>query len=375
MTYLHPIKIFNNGDEYFECLIEDIRRAQKSITIETYIFTLDKLTRQILEELGLARGRGVDVKLIVDGFGSYFEIPEILEICNQKNIEMRIFHPLPRPLIWFLSSPLVKSNTLLRRMNRRNHRKISIFDEKRAYLGSLNFSGAHIGPHAWRDTGVSVEGEGVKALIVAFHITYLRTFQRGVLKMLTRHKWLGTYDPTDSQVRLNTTIKMRHRIYKGLLRRMQYSQKRIYITSAYFLPKRKILGALISAARRGVDVRILIPGKSDVPIVKWAALHILKMLSQRGVRIFEYQKSILHAKTMMIDNEGFIGSFNLNHRSLLHDLEVEVVLKDPESLTTLETQWNEDLANSVEVGAKHFTPTSVILRMIHRLAFKLRYML
>ncbi|MNS70746.1 cardiolipin synthetase [compost metagenome] len=78
---------------------------------------------------------------------------------------------------------------------------------------------------------------------------------------------------------------------------------------------------------------------------------------------------------MMIDNEGFIGSFNLNHRSLLHDLEVEVILKDKTSLETLQKQWDEDLENSIEVGAKHFTPTSIIIRMIHRLAFKLRYML
>jgi cardiolipin synthase len=368
------VTIFNNGDQYFQSLIEDIRIAKKSITIETYIFSLDELTRNILEELGKARSRGVDVKIIVDGFGSYFEIPTIQQICDRKNIELRVFHPLARPMMWLLGSPFF-SNPFWRRMNRRTHRKITIFDEQKAYLGSLNFSGHHVGKYAWRDTGLSVKGPAVATLIVAFHVTYLRTFQRGIVRLLSRYKWLNAVDPVESPLRLNTTIRMRQKIYKDLLRRLRYSQKRIYITTAYFLPKRSILGALIQAARRGVDVRILIPGKSDVPFVKWAAFHILKVLTQKGVRIFEYQKSILHAKTMIIDDEGFIGSFNLNHRSLLHDLEVEVLLKDPESLKIMQAQWLEDIENAREVGTKEYTPSSILIRMIHKLAFKLRYML
>lgn len=374
------VHIFHSGDEYFNSLLLDISKAEKSVTIESYIFAVDKLTLSILEELTKALHRGCAVKIVVDGFGSYYYIPQLNRMCSERGIEFRVFHPFPYPFLWFqnfFTKHALKTHFLIKKVNRRTHRKIAIIDEKRAYLGSLNFIQHHsetlMGNHAWRDTGVCVEGPPVKRLVLAFQISYLRTYLKGLINWVGR--WRIKSEPFEDVLRLNTTQRTRRRLYKDLLYRFNHSRTRIYITTAYFLPKRSLLRALLKAARRGVDVQILIPGKSDVPMVKWAAFYIVRLLLQRRVTIREYQKSILHAKTMIIDDEAFIGSFNLNHRSMLHDLEVEVVLRDKESLNNMLQQWQLDVSNSKIVSEKDFAAPSLLARILYKIAFRLRYLL
>jgi cardiolipin synthase len=132
---------------------------------------------------------------------------------------------------------------------------------------------------------------------------------------------------------------------------------------------------LIKAADRGVDVKILTPGKSDVPFVKWAAFNLTFFLLQKKIPIFEYQPSILHAKNMIIDDEAFVGSYNLNYRSLIHDLEVQVILNDASSLQNMLAQWQIDLGNSKPATEKDFNQTTWIGRLMHKIAFRLRYLL
>ncbi|KHD88218.1 MAG: cardiolipin synthetase [Bdellovibrio sp. ArHS] len=333
-----------------------------------------------MEELGRARQRGCNVKVVVDGFGSYYYILQLDRLFSQQGIEFRVFHPFPYPLLWarsLFSKYSLNRSFLMKHMNRRNHRKIAIIDEKRAYLGSFNFIQDHcasiVGPRAWRDTGVWVEGEAITRLVLAFQISYLRTYIKGMLNWVGR--WRVREEPFEKILRLNTTQRTRRRLYRDLLHRIASANQRLYITTAYFLPKRSLLRALLKAARRGVDVKILIPGKSDVPVVKWAAFYIVKFLLQKRIPIYEYQATILHAKTMILDDEAFIGSFNLNHRSLLHDLEVEVVLNDATSLRNMTQQWEIDLANAKLVSEKDLSERSWLVRIVYNIAFRLRYML
>ena len=374
------VRLFYTGDEFFQSLIADIRNATRSVTIECYIFSYDPLTAEILKELKLARERGCTIKIVVDGFGSYYSIPQLDQVCEEYGIELRVFHPFPYPLQ--IARNLFKKKAtnrpfFMKRMNRRNHRKIAIIDEKRAYLGSFNFAQEHcakyVGSQAWRDTGVYVEGSPVRWMVLSFQLTYLRTFMKGLLNWVDR--WKMRTDLAHGPLRLNTTQKMRRELYQDLLRRISRSQSRIYVTTAYFLPKRSLLRALLKAARRGVDVQILTPGKSDVPAVKWAAFYIVRFLLRKRVQILEYQKSILHAKTMIIDNDTLVGSFNLNHRSILHDLEVEVVLNDPASLASMLKQWHTDLHHSRPISEKDLSAPSWIARIVYSIAFRLRYML
>jgi cardiolipin synthase len=129
------------------------------------------------------------------------------------------------------------------------------------------------------------------------------------------------------------------------------------------------------AKERGADVRLLIPGKSDVPFSKWASFFLVRFLIQKGIPVFEYQKSILHAKTMIIDDEVYVGSFNLNYRSLFHDLEVIAHFKDQGTLDNMLTQWNEDCGNSQNIAENSLGSSSWFFRVLYKIAFRLRYML
>lgn len=373
------VQIFHSGDDYFSSLLNDLRHAQKSITIEGYIFAVDRLTQEILKELEQARSRGCTVKLIVDGFGSYNYIPELTKRCNNSGFEMRVFHPMPYFRTLAKKWPRFEDfriTNFLSRMNRRNHRKIVIIDETAAYLGSLNFIEVHcakyVGSKAWRDTGVRVEGPAVKQLVIATQITYLRTVYRGILTWVGR--WRVPHSSFSTALQLNTTQKMRRTLYRDLLRLLANAETRIYITTAYFLPKRSLLKALLKAADRGVDVKLVLPGKSDVLLVKWAAFSLVRFLIHSRMPIFEYQKTILHAKTMIVDNNVYIGSFNLNHRSLLHDLEVIARFQDQDSLQNMLGQWERDLKNSRSISEADFN-SSWISRWFYKIAFRLRYML
>ncbi len=373
-------RIFHSGDEFFSSLHEDIKMARESITIESYIFSYDKLTIPLLKSLVIARNRGCRIRLIVDGFGSYQSIPALDRYCSENGLDFRVFHPLPSPLLWLrrlFSRHGLQRSVVFQNLNRRTHRKICILDEKRAYLGSFNFTQEHcqsiVGAAAWRDTGVWVEGNAVKRLVLAFQVTYLRTSIQGISDWIGR--WKPSKDKYDKILRLNTTKKMRHHLYRDLVHRVANARNRVYITTAYFLPKRSLLIALLKAKSRGADVKLLIPGPSDVPMVKWAANPILRFLAMKSLPIYEYQKSILHSKTMILDDEAFIGSFNLNHRSLLHDLEVEVVLNDPSSIENMLLHWEIDLKHSRLLAEDDVKHPSWLFRIFYALAFRLRYLL
>jgi len=145
------------------------------------------------------------------------------------------------------------------------------------------------------------------------------------------------------------------------------------ITNAYFIPRRSVLRALKKAAQRGVEVALVLPALTDVPIVQWASRSLYYRLLKAKVRIFEYQPSVLHAKTVIIDNWATVGSHNLNHRSMIHDYEVEAVLTDNQSLNELVNQWQIDVKSSQEITLESLGKFPWWTRWISRLAYWFRY--
>jgi len=376
------IQLFHNGDEFFTELIASIRRAQKSITVEFYIFEIDAMTEILLVELQLAALRGCEVQLLVDGVGSFLWLEDLAQRCQQEGIFFRVYHPLPGFLQWIARVPealFSRTPNLFRRANRRNHRKTVVIDRKRAFLGSMNMTQVHfakmVGAKAWRDTGVYVEGAAVESLVAAFELAWTFAKKRALLSVHSTfiRVRIQTILQWHDLLRLNANDKIRRYLYRDLCRRINHAKSRVYIATAYFLPKRAIVKALAGAARRGVDVRLLIPGPTDVPWVKWVAHHLPYKLQQQGVQIFEYQPSVLHAKYMVIDDWSTVGSFNLNHRSLLHDLEVEAVLTDTGSLNNLVAQFQKDLTHSKPLDMARYERRHFWERWFTGTLFKLRY--
>jgi len=345
--------IFTDGGDYFDSLIHDIRQAKESIFLETYIFQRDKLGKQVIEELASAAQRGIKVRVMVDGAGTPWWSTQFARILEKSGATTKVFHPFPWQL-WNWSRSVVRVSILtnwiylLFKINSRDHRKICLIDQQIAYIGSMNISKCHLstdrGGDNWRDTGLRVSGIDLTDLYRAFEVAWDHLPITERLRETFRHV---RRNPT---IRSNHTRHRRRILYKNLLRKMSTCRTHIWITNAYFVPDNFLLKGLQSAARAGLDVRILLPKKSDIPMMPWASTAFYFNLLKSGVRIFEYMPGILHAKTLLLDDWALIGSSNLNHRSLLHDLEVDILLSDPKSIQSLKDQFLLDLNHARELS-------------------------
>lgn len=375
-------RFYHDGDAYFAELMRMFREAKTEIRLETYIFEMDPLTKMLLEELRIARERGCRVRLLVDGFGSYYWLQTLADYCRSTGIELRVWEPLPRS---FLTLQILIRNVgfrifrQLRNFNRRNHRKLALIDEKKVFIGSMNWTQVHseklFGLNSRRDSAVLLEGPGVLDVSRAMEKAWRHSRKYSYRKFLPGGLKDPLYDPRTSKVRLNQSLKDRRFLTRDLLRRLKTAREHILIETAYFLPTRGLLVALRKAAKRGVKVEILIQGRSDAPIVKWAASGISRVLIKAGVHVFEYQPRILHAKFLIIDQWAALGSMNLNHRSLFHDLEVEAVFDEPETVSELTRQWMIDRGHSKILSLQSFRTPWGWRRFLQSVAFRLRYLL
>lgn len=343
-----------------------------------YMFNFDELGKKILQSLKEARERGVKVYLLVDGIGTIGFLGDIDAYCKANNINFKVYHPLPIRLNFlrrFSLKDLTWKNIrrfflMFRKLNNRDHRKVFLIDRKVAFVGSQNINKVHSEElsrnKAWRDTGVEVWGAPIETLVNTSQFAW----ERAKPNKLTE-AWSFHYNV------LRLSARRKHRLVRlrKLIQSFNEAQTRIWITTAYFLPNRKTVHALARAALRGIDVCICLPAISDMPFMKWTAWLLYDRLLKAGVKIYEYQDRILHAKSMIVDQWGTVGSYNFNHRSLIHDLEVEVVIDQPEWLEKLEKQWRADIAQSKLITLEDKGHSNIFLRFIANIFYWFRYWL
>lgn len=352
-----------DGDEYFKCLFEEWSRAERTIDFETYIFDDDNIGLEVARQLQLAIHRGVRVRLLVDGIGAggWWQTRG-LEL-ERMGCEVRVYHPLMLTQLWrrlMIDLRLIvperkpKRSLVLRRLNRRNHRKVSVIDGRVAFVGSVNVSDTHLRAHkgeaAWRDTSVRLEGLGVAELLVAFDHAWKRSQAVGQTRPFKiRFSFRRRSGDQTSAVNLNYTVRLRRISRVKFQNLIASSKQRIWVSNAYLAPPSNISRMLIKAARRGVDVRVLVPSRSDVWFMPFIARAYYRPLLKAGVRIFEYQPRFLHAKSLLVDQQALIGTSNLNRRSFLHDLEVDVRIDNPASIQLLTDKYLQDIQTSIEI--------------------------
>lgn len=327
-------ELFFEGAAYFEQLFLAIDQARRSVDLETYIIESDAIGKQLLVHLQMAAARGIRVRLLVDGVGSLNWIQSNL-VEALSHFSVRVFHPLPWPFARIRSVQRERRFSFLELAalaNHRNHRKVSIIDGDLAFVGSCNLSGVHL---SWRDTTVAVSGLEVLNLLKAFERAWHGGRSRSQVFDL-------------SIVRLNESPDLRQRLRSDLLARMR-DGRRLWVTNPYFVPLSSFILAMCSCSKQGGDVRLLFPAKSDVPFVRWVGLLYYETLLKAGVRIFEYSPHILHAKTMIIDDWATVGSSNMNQRSFIYDLEVDIEITKKPNREALARQFLVDLEHSVEV--------------------------
>ena len=348
------VELFYSGDEYFKALENRIEGAVSHIYLESYIFAFDRLGVRVVDALGRAAQRGVDVRLIIDGVGSYTWIGKLVEEAKARGIALKVFKRLPWQRIYCwrrFSNLLWNFKQGLTQLNRRTHRKLCVIDGTQAFVGSMNIIECHCNEYmngdAWRDTGVYVEGDEVGVL----QRDFIRLWKKKDRRMMLKGRLRGRRRVlSGNRVKLNSRKNLREQNYLDLLVLLLGAQKRVWIETAYFVPDRRLVRALRTVAESGVDVRIMVPAQADVFFIPWVSSAFHRGLLQAGIRIFEYTKTMLHAKAILVDHYGVVGSSNLNHRSLFHDLEVDVHFTDRDAVDSLARQFLHDVTFCREIA-------------------------
>lgn len=346
--------LFFEGDSLYKAMLTGIAAARHSVWLETYIFADDEVGKLFADALSERAGHGVDVRVHLDAAGSLFWLsPGLVSRMCAAGVKVRWFHR------WSWRHPL--------RYNRRDHRKLLVIDSRQAFLGGFNIhrenSLSAYGPERWRDTHVGVSGRLAEQ---AAHI--FSEFWRGRLAQF------DNFSGAVSAVLLtNHTRRYRNRLRSCYAEIFNLARESIFVTTPYFVPDTMIQRALLGAARRGVDVRLLLPARSDTRIAGWAARALYARLLKGGVRIYEYQPRMLHAKTATIDGQwSTVGTANLDYRSLFANHEINLFARDRSLSRRLQEQFFDDLRHSTRILAEDWSGRMWLNRLAEMFAWLLR---
>jgi len=334
------IKLVHSGNDYFETLENLINSATQTIHLQTYIFEDDETGKQIAKMLAAASLRGVKIYMVLDSFGSKSLSRKFINDLRLSGILLRFFAPFfPFHNIYF---------------GRRLHHKVIVADQNTALVGGINIANKYHGSAkdpAWLDYAIILKGSICREIDTLCQHIYGRKFIRK--KHLKVRKQHLLDQNIFVRIRENDRLRRKNQISASYLQAIQNARKSIYITGSYFLPGIKLRTALIKAAKRGVEVNLILAGVSDVPVFQLATKWLYDLLFRNKIKIYEWEKSVLHAKGAVIDNTwATIGSFNLNHLSAYGSIELNVDILDQEFANAFQL----DLKSVIETGCKQIFP-------------------
>lgn len=341
----HSFKVFTDGHSKMADLYEDIRQAKEHIHIQYYVFSDDDTGRALADLLALKAGEGVKVRVIYDHVGSWEASSRFFKKLKQKGIEVYPFLPVIFPL-------------LTSKVNYRNHRKLIVIDGKIGYVGGMNIAnrytlGNELG--VWRDTHVRLTGPATNGLQASFMTDWYVASQR-ILPIDVYYSKSTDTAPPERQIPIQffqsgPTDPWRT-LLLTLVRVITTAQKSVWIETPYFLPNDALYKAIIGATLSGIDVRLMIPLRGDSRSVRLASDSYIEALLNAGVRVYRYNRSFLHSKLMIIDDQlTVIGSANMDFRSMEHNFELTGCIYDQGVTEEMKNIFLQDL--------KHCTPVSI----------------
>lgn len=331
----NQLTLLTNGDEYYPVLFRAIGEAAHSILLETFIWYEDNVGWALHAALCDAASRGVQVELLIDGYGSAALSDTFITGLTEAGVILRYYDPSPR-LPWGLRTNLF----------RRLHRKIVVIDEKTAYVGGINYSADHLlsfGTEAKQDYTVQIQGPVVDD-IRRFALSWLPG------NPAVFHRWKPQWRrPRPTPASLETMAQVlfiwrdnayhRTTIERHYIKMLARAKQEVIIANAYFFPGYRLLHAIRKAARRGVKVQLVLQGHPDIPVVKAGARLLYRYLVNSGVEVYEYCRRPLHGKVaVMDDNWATVGSSNLDPLSLSLNLEANVIIWDQAFNQTLKQE-------------------------------------
>ncbi|MDB5989116.1 MAG: phospholipase D/Transphosphatidylase [Herbaspirillum sp.] len=347
----NKVTLLIDGPSTYEAMFAAIAKAKNNIDMETYIIEDDDEGRHFSDVLIAKQQAGVQVNFIYDSVGSINTPKEFFQHMREAGIKVLEFNPV---------NPLA-----LRKgwnVNRRDHRKLLVVDGRVAFVGGINISSVYSsgssvsrttpakprqpGQQPWRDTHIRVEGP----VAASFQTLFIDTWQQQKGDSLPERNYFPHLAPAGDEVvrAIGSSPDQPYSvIYVTLLSAINSAQSQVYLTNAYFVPDPQMLTSLKDAVARGVDVRLLLPSKSDSALVRYASRSFYDELLRAGVKIYERQDALLHAKTAVIDGVwSTIGSTNLDWRSFATNQEINAVVLSPGFGAQMQKMFNDDLQAS-----------------------------
>ena len=311
------VELVYSGADYFLRLKDIIANAKTEIHFQTYIFDDDSTGKEIAEALKEAAARNVKVYVLLDGYGSSSLSGKFINDLNIHHINIRYF------------SPFFSANNFY--LGRRLHHKVVVADGNITLIGGINIADKYHGTaneYPWLDYAVQVESKEIGAHLQQLCSNiYNKKIRIGKKKtqsiVQTKHDFYF-------RIIQNDWIKRKNEIFNAYIKSIRNSKREIIIVSSYFLPGRKFKNALKKASRKGVKIKLILSGISDVPIARRASCYLYSSLLKHNIELFEWNKSVLHGKAAVVDDKwATIGSFNLNHLSSYGSIEMNVEINSP----------------------------------------------
>jgi cardiolipin synthase len=358
------VVLLQDGKETYDAMLAAIAKATDHINLETYIFDDDEIGHTFANALLEKQARGVQVNIIYDGVGGLKTPKTFFKRLTDAGMGVLEFNPV---------NPLAARRGW--RINKRDHRKLLIVDGRTVFLGGINISNVYSQGSvpqgdgsssqekiAWRDTHMQIDGP----VVADFQKMFLGTWEKQKGKPLAARNYLPALNEAGKEIVRaigSTPDDPYSQIYLTLISAIRSAEKTVHLMNAYFVPDPNLLKALREAAARGVDVKLILPSKSDSGLVFHAGRSHYTDLLASGIKIFERKDALLHSKTAVIDGVwSTVGSTNLDWRSFLSNDEVNAVVLGAEFGRQMEDIFNRDLAASVEVDLAQWEKRPLALR-------------
>lgn len=339
----NDVEIFNNGDQFYPAMLEAIESARVSVTMEQYIFWDGEVAARFAEAFAMKAREGVPVKLLLDAIGSANLGSEIFEILARGGCEVAWF----RPIHWYT----------LHRANLRDHRKSLIVDGRTAFTGGAGIADHWLGdagnPREWRDIQIRVTGPAAIALQTGFVQNWLVTTG----ELLGGHQYfpeLSSAGAVAVQAILSSPSSGAGAAGTMYLVALQCARHFVFIANPYFIPDPRVIALLENACRRGVDIKLMLAGRhNDTWWARQNSVRLYGRLLKAGVRIYEYEPTMLHQKTMIVDGVwATVGTANFDNRSFALSEETSICLHDPVLVGNLQAIFERDMTRCEEIVAQ-----------------------
>ena len=361
----NKVTLLQDGPATYQAMFAAIGRAKDHVNVESYIIEAGDVGQRFADLLLERQARGVQVNVIYDSVGAFGTNQAFFDRLSQAGVQVLEFNPV-NPLV------VKKSWTL----NHRDHRKLLVVDGRTAFLGGINISsvyssgssvGRKTGPvdttRGWRDTDIQIDGP----VVGEFQKLFVETWNKQQGKPLAQKNYFPTIAPQGKEIVRaigSTPDDPYSLIYLTLISAISNAEKQVYLANAYFVPDPQLLKALLDAAGRGVDVRLILPSHSDSATVYYAGRSHYSQLLAGGVKIYERSGALLHSKTAIVDGVwSCVGSSNLDWRSALDNDEINAVILGREFAQQMQAAFAKDIASSDAIELESWQRRSLLLRL------------